>query len=187
MLTSTIAYVLTKFWISLACYLHFLGVRKNPGAKMKEDLGSASMDVSDNLTDYGSVIFMNETAQLVMQVLPRIVMILIAITGLSGNCLVLYIIIKHRDMRTVTNYFVANLAITDITFLILCVIPTVIVIGAPSWPLGGFICRINSYFQYVSSVCYQSSILLLLPFSHINANKCNCWLFLFQEHPLIIK
>ncbi|XP_063955520.1 kiSS-1 receptor-like [Lytechinus pictus] len=100
--------------------------------------------------DYPDYFQMNETASMVMKTLPRIVMILIAITGLTGNSVVLYIIIKHRDMRTVTNYFVANLAITDITFLILCVIPTVIVIGGMPWPLGGFMCRINSYFQYVS-------------------------------------
>lgn len=107
-----------------------------------QDIGSEA-----DIPDYFQ---MSETADMVMKTLPRIVMILIAITGLTGNSIVLYIIVKHRDMRTVTNYFVANLAITDITFLVLCVIPTVIVIGGIHWPLGGFMCRVNSYFQYVS-------------------------------------
>ncbi|XP_072167527.1 G-protein coupled receptor 54-like [Diadema setosum] len=112
------------------------------------DLGSFSTSQGPNITDGG--VALSTTALLVMQTLPRILLILIAITGLVGNSIVIYIIGKHRDMRTVTNYFVANLAIADITFLIFCVIPTVIVIGMNDWPLGAFMCRATPYIQYAS-------------------------------------
>ena len=80
------------------------------------------------------------------------VLLMFVFIGLVGNSIVIFIIIKHRDMRTVTNYFVLNLAITDITLLIICDIPTAIVyaLRTSSWPLGDFMCRVTGYVMNVS-------------------------------------
>lgn len=78
-----------------------------------------------------------------------ILFLLIAFVGISGNSLVIFVIAKHRDMRTVTNYFVGNLAITDISLLLICDIPTSLIML--QWQHGNFICKFISYMQGVST------------------------------------
>ena len=90
-----------------------------------------------------------EAAQGVTGVVFPIIMVLISAIGITGNSLVLHIIFRHRDMRTVTNSFVASLALTDIAILVICVIPTATVYVTNTWELGDFLCRLASYTQAV--------------------------------------
>uniref|UniRef100_H2ZVU1 G-protein coupled receptors family 1 profile domain-containing protein n=1 Tax=Latimeria chalumnae TaxID=7897 RepID=H2ZVU1_LATCH len=77
-----------------------------------------------------------------------LVFALIMLVGLVGNSLVIYVISKHRRMRTVTNfYIVSNLATTDIIFLVCCVPFTAALYPLPSWIFGDFMCRFVSYLQ----------------------------------------
>lgn len=47
-----------------------------------------------------------------------IVNVLIFVTGLVGNISVCVVIIKHPALHTATNYYLFNLAISDLTLLI---------------------------------------------------------------------
>ncbi|KAG8455304.1 hypothetical protein GDO86_001485 [Hymenochirus boettgeri] len=76
---------------------------------------------------------------------------LIMLVGLVGNSLVIYVISKHRQMRTVTNFYIANLATTDITFLVCCVPFTATLYPLPSWVFGDFMCRCVNYLQQVTA------------------------------------
>ncbi|XP_075448920.1 G-protein coupled receptor 54-like [Ascaphus truei] len=76
---------------------------------------------------------------------------LIMLVGLIGNSLVIYVITKHRPMRTVTNFFIANLATTDIIFLVCCVPFTATLYPLPSWIFGDFMCRCVNYIQQVTA------------------------------------
>ena len=38
----------------------------------------------------------------------------ITVIGVFGNSLVIYVICRHGSMKTVTNYYIINLAITDV-------------------------------------------------------------------------
>ncbi|OCT97930.1 G-protein coupled receptor 54 [Xenopus laevis] len=76
---------------------------------------------------------------------------LIMLVGLIGNSLVIYVISKHRQMRTVTNFYIANLATTDITFLVCCVPFTATLYPLPSWVFGDFMCRCVNYLQQVTA------------------------------------
>ncbi|MBN3275343.1 GPR54 protein, partial [Polyodon spathula] len=76
---------------------------------------------------------------------------LIMLVGLVGNSLVIYVITKHRQMRTVTNFYIANLATTDILFLVCCVPFTATLYPLPSWVFGDFMCRIVNYLQQVTA------------------------------------
>ncbi|XP_069061915.1 G-protein coupled receptor 54-like [Pleurodeles waltl] len=76
---------------------------------------------------------------------------LIMLVGLVGNSLVIYVISKHRQMRTVTNFYIANLATTDIIFLICCVPFTATLYPLPSWVFGDFMCRFVNYLQQVTA------------------------------------
>ncbi|XP_075833887.1 kiSS-1 receptor isoform X1 [Microtus pennsylvanicus] len=70
--------------------------------------------------------------------------------GLIGNSLVIYVICRHKHMRTVTNFYIANLAATDVTFLLCCVPFTALLYPLPAWVLGDFMCKFVNYIQQVS-------------------------------------
>ncbi|MBN3273200.1 GPR54 protein, partial [Polyodon spathula] len=75
---------------------------------------------------------------------------LIMLVGLMGNSLVIYVISKHRQMRTATNFYIANLAATDIIFLVCCVPFTATLYPLPSWIFGDFMCKCVAFFQQVT-------------------------------------
>ncbi|EPY82906.1 hypothetical protein CB1_000609001 [Camelus ferus] len=67
--------------------------------------------------------------------------------GLVGNSLVIFVICRHKQMRTVTNFYIANLAATDLTFLLCCVPFTALLYPLPAWVLGDFMCKFRNYIQ----------------------------------------
>ncbi|KAI4900346.1 hypothetical protein NFI96_028636 [Prochilodus magdalenae] len=97
---------------------------------------------------------------------------LIMLVGLIGNSLVIYVISKHRQMRTATNFYIgnyvlcaalllathikhsflsaANLAATDIIFLVCCVPFTATLYPLPGWIFGGFMCKFVAFLQQVT-------------------------------------
>uniref|UniRef100_A0A673Y6X0 G-protein coupled receptor 54-like n=1 Tax=Salmo trutta TaxID=8032 RepID=A0A673Y6X0_SALTR len=75
---------------------------------------------------------------------------LIMLVGLVGNSLVIHVITRHQQMRTVTNFYIVNLASTDIMFLVCCVPFTATLYPLPSWVFGDFMCRLVSYLQQVA-------------------------------------
>ncbi|KXJ25148.1 neuropeptide FF receptor 2 [Exaiptasia diaphana] len=68
---------------------------------------------------------------------------LIFIISIIGNALVCIVIARRRRMRTVTNYFILNLAIADLAVTCIC-IPFDIPVQENGyiWPYGPFICKI---------------------------------------------
>ncbi|XP_058249822.1 KISS1 receptor a isoform X2 [Hemibagrus wyckioides] len=75
---------------------------------------------------------------------------LIMLVGLVGNSLVIYVISKHRQMRTATNFYIANLAATDIIFLVCCVPFTATLYPLPGWIFGDFMCKFVAFLQQVT-------------------------------------
>ncbi|MED6245922.1 G-protein coupled receptor 54 [Ataeniobius toweri] len=78
---------------------------------------------------------------------------LIMLVGLVGNSLVIYVISKHRQMRTATNFYIANLAATDIIFLVCCVPFTATLYPLPGWIFGNFMCKFVAFLQQVTFWC----------------------------------
>ncbi|KAM6168039.1 kiSS-1 receptor [Erethizon dorsatum] len=70
--------------------------------------------------------------------------------GLAGNSLVIFVICRHKQMRTVSNFYIANLAATDVIFLVCCVPFTALLYLLPTWVLGDFMCKFVNYIQQVS-------------------------------------
>jgi len=69
----------------------------------------------------------------------------IFVVGLSGNSLVVYVVSRNAAMRTITNIFIANLAVADIMMCLLAVPLTPAVIMLRSWPFGEVRLRVLSY------------------------------------------
>ena len=71
-----------------------------------------------------------------------IVYVLVLLTGLVGNFIVLFVILKNNDLKHFTNYFFANLSAADVFVLIFC-IPTAIhdIWAKDQWHMGKFFCK----------------------------------------------
>ncbi|XP_078506866.1 neuropeptide Y receptor type 2-like [Lissotriton helveticus] len=100
---------------------------------------------------YGSgAIMMDSTKTLGVQITLIAAYCLIIMLGLIGNSLVIYIIVKHRSMRTVTNYFIANLAVADLMVDSLCLPFTLVYTLLDEWKFGSVLCHLFPYAQALS-------------------------------------
>lgn len=71
-----------------------------------------------------------------------IVYVLVLLSGLIGNFIVIFVILKNKDLKHFTNYFFANLSAADVFVLIFC-IPTAIhdIWAEDQWYMGKFFCK----------------------------------------------
>ncbi|XP_065574140.1 RYamide receptor-like isoform X3 [Artemia franciscana] len=93
------------------------------------------------------------TPSIFFQVIIYLMYSCIFLLALIGNGLVVCVIFSTRRKWTVTNYFIINLAISDILMAVACIpfsfVSTLIL---HYWPFGGFMCRTVQYSQVVSVV-----------------------------------
>ncbi|XP_041125401.1 galanin receptor type 1b [Polyodon spathula] len=76
----------------------------------------------------------------------------IFLLGIIGNTLVMIVIgrIKSRRSRSITNIFIVNLSIADLSFLLVCVPFQATIYSLPEWVFGAFLCKFVHYFVMVS-------------------------------------
>ncbi|CAH1794468.1 unnamed protein product [Owenia fusiformis] len=98
---------------------------------------------------------MNDTSQPVDYSLPTYAQILlttiymtITVLAIGGNVIVCYIVLAYQRMRSVTNYFIVNLAVSDILMAALC-IPFSFIANTllHHWPFGAFMCPVMAFSQ----------------------------------------
>ena len=82
--------------------------------------------------------------------------IIVFITGVIGNVLVL-LTVGSKKMRSVKNLLIGNLAIADLTILVVSLPVTVTTLFSP-WPFGLFVCR---YLLTLTDVFVSVSVLTL--------------------------
>lgn len=75
---------------------------------------------------------------------------IIFVVSVVGNGFVCYIVLSSPRMRTVTNYFITNLAVGELLITILCVPFTTVAVLEQYWPFGMFLCTVTSYSQCLS-------------------------------------
>lgn len=85
-----------------------------------------------------------------------VIYLLVCVIGLSGNTLVIYVVLRYTKMKTVTNIYILNLAIADVLFML--GLPFLATQNAISyWPFGTFLCRLVMAFdginQFTSIFC----------------------------------
>lgn len=73
------------------------------------------------------------------------------VVGLVGNCLVCVAVYRNRTMRTVTNYFIVNLAVADFLVILFCLPPSVVWDVTSTWWFGIAMCKTVLYLQVRSS------------------------------------
>ena len=81
-------------------------------------------------------------------IVKPIIFIFIIVVGGIGNGLVLYVVAKNKYMRSPKNLLIANLAMADITFIVICA-PFAIPFH---WPFGNIFCKIWKTTNYCTAI-----------------------------------
>lgn len=76
---------------------------------------------------------------------------LLAVFGTVGNLLVVHVVVSRPEMRSVTNLMLVSLALSDMTFLVVCVPLTAYKYAADSWSIGQWTCRLVNYLLYLTT------------------------------------
>ncbi|CAK9301051.1 unnamed protein product [Gordionus sp. m RMFG-2023] len=84
---------------------------------------------------------------------------LIVLIGVVGNCLVIFVVLSNRRMQSVTNILILNLAVADLSFIVVCVPFTAMIYALFSWPFGTLACKM---YQYMIHVCAYASVYILV-------------------------
>ncbi|KAK1166463.1 neuropeptide FF receptor 1-like [Acipenser oxyrinchus oxyrinchus] len=69
---------------------------------------------------------------------------------MTGNILVCFIVLKNKQMKTVTNMFILNLAISDLLVGIFCMPTTLVDNLITGWPFNNTMCKMSGLIQGVS-------------------------------------
>ncbi|XP_007568129.1 neuropeptide Y receptor Y2, like [Poecilia formosa] len=70
--------------------------------------------------------------------------------GVLGNSLVIYVIYRFKTLRTVTNFFIANLAVADLLVNTLCLPFTLVYTLQGEWKFGSTLCFLLPYAQVLA-------------------------------------
>lgn len=81
---------------------------------------------------------------------------------LLGNLLVISVVAMHRRMRTVTNFFLTNLAFADLCVGLFCVYQNLSFYLTTHWAFGEFLCKM---YHFIHSLSYTASIAILIVIS----------------------
>lgn len=71
---------------------------------------------------------------------------LIILVSITGNITVIWIILAHRRMRTVTNYFIVNLAFSDVSMASFNTLFNFVYALHNDWYFGLGYCRFQNFF-----------------------------------------
>lgn len=71
----------------------------------------------------------------------------IFLLGVVGNLLVCLAVWRNRNLRTLTNVHLVNLAVADFLVIAICLPPTLLHDAMESWFLGTVGCKIVSFLQ----------------------------------------
>ncbi|CAG9797173.1 unnamed protein product [Chironomus riparius] len=76
-----------------------------------------------------------------------------------GNLLVILVVTLSRRLRSITNFFLANLAVADFCVGIFCVYQNLSLYLIESWVFGSFLCKT---YYFITSLSYTASIFILV-------------------------
>ncbi|XP_037084403.1 tachykinin-like peptides receptor 86C [Pollicipes pollicipes] len=85
--------------------------------------------------------------------------VLMLLVAIGGNIIVCWIILAHRQMRTVANYFLVNLSVANLLMSCLnCSFNFVYMLNA-NWPFGASYCVLNNF---MANLTVAASVLTLM-------------------------
>ncbi|KAL1459736.1 hypothetical protein WDU94_011691 [Cyamophila willieti] len=95
---------------------------------------------------------------LTVEIMWYTVFLCMLIIAIGGNVIVMWIVLAHRRMRTVTNYFLVNLSVADVMLSVFNCVFNFIYMIHEDWNFGLTYCAINNH---VGIVTVASSVFTL--------------------------
>ncbi len=107
--------------------------------------GNATSNATGNATER-PFLHMEQPYEITQELWLRGILIfcytIIFLLGISGNLLVVYVVVRNKNMQTITNIFITNLAVSDIMMCLLAVPFTPLSAFLKSWVFGDALCHI---------------------------------------------
>ncbi|AWP15603.1 putative neuropeptide FF receptor 2-like [Scophthalmus maximus] len=101
--------------------------------------------------------------------------LLIFAVCMVGNGVVCFIVLRSKNMRTVTNLFILNLAISDLLVGIFCMPTTLVDNIITGWPFGSVVCKLSGMVQGIS---VSASVFTLVA---IAVDRFRCIVYPFKQ------
>lgn len=123
---------------------------------LQDSSGNATLEANATWLDYDSVCNTGASsgeflASHGFQTFVYVMYCAVFVVALLGNGLVCFVVQTSPRMKTVTNYFIVNLAVGDILMTVLCVpFSFVSMLALRYWPFGALLCKAVNYSQAVS-------------------------------------
>lgn len=73
--------------------------------------------------------------------------IIVFLVGIIGNLLFCYVVWKNKMLKSVTNFFLVNLAVSDLMVITICLPATLVHDILETWFLDLLMCKFVSYMQ----------------------------------------
>ncbi|KAH3892521.1 cholecystokinin receptor-like isoform X2 [Dreissena polymorpha] len=86
---------------------------------------------------------------------------LLLLIAIIGNILIMVVVARNKRMQTTTNYFLVNLAVSDLLVTACCSWVRLVDDLTEGWVLGKVFCKLNSFAQVTSMVAGIFSLVLI--------------------------
>ena len=77
------------------------------------------------------------------------------ILAFAGNVIICAAVLKTRRLRTISNVFVINLAISDILMAVVCMPLSLCVLVSGRWPFDAVVCDLQGFFMFSFGIVSQ--------------------------------
>ncbi|XP_009480036.2 neuropeptide FF receptor 2 [Pelecanus crispus] len=101
--------------------------------------------------------------------------LLIFLLCMVGNGVVCFIVLRNKQMCTVTNLFILNLAVSDLLVGIFCMPTTLLDSIIAGWPFGSLVCKVSGMVQGIS---VSASVFTLVA---IAVDRFRCIVYPFKQ------
>lgn len=107
---------------------------------------------SNSLIDFGDISNIDyigtfKYIPLTEVVLKILLFVLIILTAVVGNILIIVVVAWNKRLRTTTNYYIVNLAVSDLFVTICCSWVYLVTHLTDGFILGPFFCKFNTFAQ----------------------------------------
>lgn len=109
--------------LQMSSYLHNLiaeAITTNPRTTMDEHSGLLNASKTANLSTAEQIPDRLYRHSMAMSAVYCVAYVLVFVVGLIGNSFVIAVVYRSPRMRTVTNFFIVNLAVADVLVIVFC-------------------------------------------------------------------
>lgn len=101
-----------------------------------------------------------------LQLIYVIAFVFIVVVATGGNAIVIWVVVAHKRMRTVINYFLVNLAVADALISVFNTLFNFVYMINNNWPFGRGYCR---FAQFIAPCTISASV---FTFMAIAIDRC---------------